>query len=307
MEKILVVGGANTDIVGMPDAQYRRRDSNPGHVSQAAGGVARNVAENLTRLGMPVVFVTAFGDDAYGILRQQECESLGIDVTRTIRTPGIPGPVYLAVLDDEGDLAAAVSDMRALEAMDVEEVSGALEGIGEVSALVLEANLHENTLIRVRELVPRAPLFLECVSAAKTGRLISLLPGAAAIHANVAEAEVMCDRGFERSVVGASEAARAFVALGVQRAYVTAGEQGIAWASESSSGTLQAPGGMVVNATGAGDAFMAGVVSATLQGRETRDIAAYATACAAITLRTERTVAEELTPAEVRIEMKEVC
>lgn len=306
MDKVLVVGGANTDIVGAPDARLRARDSNPGHVTHAAGGVARNIAENLARLGVQTVLVTAFGDDAHGAMRRQECASLGIDVGRGVLTPGIPGSVYLALLDDTGDLAAAVSDMRALEAMGPEMMDDALEGIGELGALVLEANLRGDTLARIRQIEPQAPLFLECVSVAKARRLTPLLPSAWAVHANIAEAEAVCGRKFDRSVVGALEAARDLVVSGVRCAYVTVGERGTAWASRSSAGTFAAPHGQVVNATGAGDAFMAGVVSATLAGHEAREVAAYATACAAITLRTERTVAEELTRSRAIAEMREV-
>lgn len=305
MGGVLVVGGSNTDIVGVPDGRYLPRESNPGHVTQAAGGVGRNIAENLARIGVATLLVTAFGDDAHGAVRRDECSALGIDVSRSVATPGVAGSVYLAVLDDAGDLATAVSDMRALEFIGPAQIETALRDVGEPDAVVFEANLRPDTLVRLGELLPETPRFLECVSAAKAGRLAALLPGAAGIHANVAEAGVLCGREFERSRKGALEAALELALRGVHGAYVTAGEHGTAWASGPACGTLPAPAGLVANATGAGDAFMAGVVAATLNGREPHDVAAYASACGGITLRTERTVAEELTEAQIVIEMEE--
>jgi len=306
VSSVLVIGGSNTDIVGVPDAAFTPRDSNPGHVGVTAGGVGRNVAENLVRLDVEVCFVTAFGDDVNGRARRAECESAGIDVSRSISAPGMTGSVYLAVLDEHGDLAAAVSDMRALDDVGPAEVSSALEGLGVVDALVLDANLRVDTLARIREILPVTPRFLECVSAAKAARLSPLLPGAAAVHANVLEAGVLCGTEFERSAGGATLAARTLVALGASAAYVTAGDRGTAWAAAEGAGCLPAPGSAVANATGAGDAFMAGVVASTLAGHGAPRVALFASACAGITLRSEHTVAPELDRRAVEAEMEAV-
>lgn len=306
MSRVLVIGGSNTDIVGVPDAAFMPRDSNPGHVGVTAGGVGRNVAENLARLDVEVSFVTAFGDDANGRARRAECEAAGIDVSRSISVPGTTGSVYLAILDEHGDLAAAVSDMRALDGVGPGEVSSALEGLGVVDALVLDANLRVDTLARIREILPVTPVFLECVSAAKAERLSPLLSGSAAIHANVLEAGVLCGTGFERSAAGATLAARTLVALGVSAAYVTAGDRGTAWASAEGAGSFPAPGTEVVNATGAGDAFMAGVVASTLAGHDASRVALFASACAGVTLRSEHTVAPGLDRRTVEAEMEAV-
>src|SRR5574340_471185 len=112
--RITVVGGANTDLVGVPEGRFIPGDSNPGHVRVSAGGVGRNVAENLARMGASVRLVTAFGSDGSGRDLAADCEALGIDISASVRLDDLPGPRYLAVLDDRGGLAAAVSDMRAL-------------------------------------------------------------------------------------------------------------------------------------------------------------------------------------------------
>ncbi|MEA4820923.1 MAG: PfkB family carbohydrate kinase, partial [Erysipelotrichales bacterium] len=55
---IYVIGGANIDIQGTPFEKLKYKDSNPGIISYSFGGVARNVAENLARLGDNVNFIS---------------------------------------------------------------------------------------------------------------------------------------------------------------------------------------------------------------------------------------------------------
>ena len=113
--RIVVFGGANTDIAGASDAALVQRDSNPGRVTVSCGGVGRNVAENLAKLGCDTALVTAFGGDHNARELRGCCEASGIDVSASITCDDLPGSVYLAILDDAGDMALALSDMRALD------------------------------------------------------------------------------------------------------------------------------------------------------------------------------------------------
>ena len=63
---MVIVGGANMDIHGAPNAALRQHDSNPGTVQSSPGGVARNIAENLARLGVDCRLIAAVGNDHHG-------------------------------------------------------------------------------------------------------------------------------------------------------------------------------------------------------------------------------------------------
>ena len=63
---ILVIGATLLDVKGKPDSGLEPGTSNPGHIRRTRGGTARNVAENLGRLGLEVVLLTAVGDDDTG-------------------------------------------------------------------------------------------------------------------------------------------------------------------------------------------------------------------------------------------------
>lgn len=282
--RITVVGGANTDIVGIPDGRFALRDSNPGHARVSPGGVGRNIAENLARLGARVRLVTAFGDDVEAQRLAAECEDAGIDTTFSIRTPGLPGPRYLAVLDGLGDLAAAVADMRALEALTPDALNPA--AFADADAVVLDTNLQASTIARAADLAGRIPLVLDPVSMAKASAALPVLGRLYALKPNVREAEELS------RAAGAVGAAQRLLEMGVRRVFVTMGSEGT-WCATEGDAFLVAPAPTTVaNVTGAGDAFTAGVAWGAATGMTLRETAEWASALSAITLESERTVNE---------------
>lgn len=294
--RITVVGGANADIIGIPDGRFALRDSNPGHVRRSPGGVGRNIAENLARIGAEVRFVTAFGDDEVARWLAEECRDDGIDVTHSIRADGIPGCRYLAVLDGAGDLAAAVNDMRALKELTPDALDpAAFEG---AEAVVLDTNLQPSTIARVAELSGAAPLVLDPVSTAKAPMAVPILGQLAAFKGNLREAEELS------GAAGAEGAASRLLQTGAERVFVTMGVGGVWCASATESFGIPAIPARVANATGAGDAFTAGVAWGLATGMTLRAIAEWASAMSAIALESERTVSEAMTAEAVQTRME---
>src|SRR5512136_326978 len=117
IRNVLVIGAASLDLKGHASGELRLGASSPGLVRQSVGGVARNVAENLARLGVNVSLMTALGDDSTGELVLRQAAEAGIDTSQVVTVPGGRTGAYLAVLDSTGALHAAVDDMAVLEAI----------------------------------------------------------------------------------------------------------------------------------------------------------------------------------------------
>lgn len=83
----VVAGGVNVDIGGRSFAPMVARDSNPGRVTTSLGGVGRNIAHNMSLLGVDVRFLTAFGDDLYAQRIAASCGELGIDISHALQVP----------------------------------------------------------------------------------------------------------------------------------------------------------------------------------------------------------------------------
>src|SRR5438128_420509 len=112
MARVFVIGGANVDVKGRAGGRFIAGTSNPGMVTVTPGGVARNIAQNLARLGLDVALIAAVGDDGNGRLIAEMTEKAGVDCARLMRVDVATG-TYLAIVDENGEMVAAVNDMRA--------------------------------------------------------------------------------------------------------------------------------------------------------------------------------------------------
>ena len=124
---VTVVGGANTDICGRPERELVRRDSAPGRVSVRHGGVGRNVACDLARLGLKTRLVTALGDDGFGASVREGCVACGVDMSLTHVVRGARSSVYLYLSDGKGEMDAAVSDMEITDRLTPERIARPLQ------------------------------------------------------------------------------------------------------------------------------------------------------------------------------------
>jgi len=290
-ECVVVVGGANTDIVGHPFAPLIAHDSNPGSVRWSPGGVGRNIAENLARLGIDTQLVTAIGGDHNAHELAEYCACAGVGLERVLTVPELPGSTYLAILDENGEMQVALSDMRALDRITPEMLSERRAIFEKAALVVLDANLSVESLEWIAGELS-APLVLDPVSVAKAPRARSIAGRLAALKCNAAEAAELlgiAELHSDAQVVYAAEKLRE---SGVGRVFITAGSSGVHYASADESGWLPRPINDVVNATGAGDAFSAGVAAAMLEGMSARGCALFGSALAGLTLASERTVSE---------------
>jgi pseudouridine kinase len=303
--RVVVVGGANTDIVGLPVSALVARDSNPGHVRRSPGGVARNVAENLARLGIPVSLVSAFGTDPSGTSLAAECEAERIDVSASLSVDDVPGSIYLAILDHRGDMSVAINDMRAVDRITPDALAERHALLGSAELIVLDANLPAASLEWIAENTS-VPLLVDTTSHAKAPRVRGMLSHIGVLKVNALEAGTLVDREIHDSRL-AEKAARELIALGAGRVFVTLGARGVIAADENHCIHMTPPHVTVANATGAGDAFSAGLALATLEGMGLAESAAWGLAMAALALESDRTVSELISRQTAGALVKEIA
>ena len=257
--RIAVIGGMNMDIGGSAGGTLRLRDSNPGRVTMRPGGVGRNIAHDLRLLGAEVSLVSAVGDDAFGRELLASCEALGLDVSMTQIRPRERSSTYLYVNDDGGDMLLAVSDMDIVDRISPQALEPLLSRLNGFDAVVLDANLSQAALNFLAQKLT-VPLYADPVSTAKAGKLLPILPRLRAVKPNLLEA---------RSLTGErkpEQAARALLDQGVQRVFLSLGEEGMLAASGERLLRLPREEALVINTTGAGDAATAAMVWADVHG-----------------------------------------
>ena len=277
---VAVAGGANIDIGGMSYAPFLSHESNPGRVTMTPGGVARNIAHNLALLDIPVKLFTAVGDDMQGNLILQSARKLQMDEEIVVMRDKTTSS-YLYVAGPDGDMTGAVSDMDICDEMTPAFFEARLSLINEASLLVADANLPEESLVFLAEHI-RVPLFIDPVSVIKSVRLSRVLSRIHTLKPNRAEAERLSGMSVTNRDA-AEAAAEKLLAAGVRRVFITLGAGGVLAADGTECLFSEPLPGNAKGFTGAGDAFMAGLVCAYLQGvslRETVNTALAATSVA---------------------------
>lgn len=283
-----MLGAAGIDVVGRLELDLKPAASNPARIRRSYGGVARNVAENLARLGQPVRLITVLGEDRAGSELLEHTAASGVDVSATLRTPDYPTGFYMGILDKNGKLQLAVDDMRALVEITPQYLREQ-EALFKSSSLVfVDANLPVKTLRTAASLARRSkiPICADTASFTLAERLVKFLPKYYLVTANSKEASVLTGLSFEASDRDtAMEAARSLVNLGVRIALVTLAEYGVVYATSETTGHISAIRTRISDPTGAGDAMTAAVLFALLNDIDLDDAIRLGVSAASLTLR----------------------
>ena len=298
----LVVGGVNVDIGGQSNGELVRSDSNPGKVNISLGGVGRNIAHNMSLLGVQVRMLTAYGDDLYGRRVAASCNELGIDVTHARMIPGGTTSTYLYIADPTGEMDIAISDMQICEEITPAYLEENLPVIRNARLVMADANLPAQTLACLAQHC-QSPLFCDPVSTTKAEKLIPILDKIHTLKPNRLEAELLTGIPVNNKE-DAEKAAKALLAKGVKRVFLSMGADGVyATDGKESLWLANLPGNMV-STTGCGDAFMAAIAWAYLEGMDLRTSALAGLAASSVAMETKQTINPDLNPEEIKTRMK---
>ena len=284
----VVVGGVNVDIGGKSFTPLVAEDSNPGTVSTSLGGVGRNIAHNLSLMGTDVRMLTAYGDDVHGQKVAASCSELGIDVSHARRITGGTTSTYLYLTDEKGEMALAVSDMEICKKITPTYLAGNLSLLQNAQVVVADTNIPEESLIYLAENCT-APLFCDPVSTVKAEKLRPILHKLHTLKPNKLEAELLSGVKIE-TIEDVEKAADKLLEMGVHRLFISLGADGIYAAMGKDRLHLPNLPGRMVNTTGCGDAAMAAIAWAYLEGMDLKQTALAALAAGAIAMESEETI-----------------
>jgi pseudouridine kinase len=293
----LVIGAAGVDIVGRLRGELRPESSTPAQIRSSFGGVARNVAETLARLGHAVNFISAVGNDDTGNQLLQSISEVGVNVDAVLRTSQHPTSTYLAVVNQLGSLQFALDDIHNISALTPEYIRQHEALFQEASVLFIDANLPKDVLRTIMSLARkhRLPVCADPTSSTLASKLKPYLNRLYMITPNSAEAAIYCDP--DRKITTrrqALETAQHLVNQGVEVAIITLAEQGLCYATSETKGYIPAIRTDIIDPTGAGDAISATVIFALLNNIPLDDAVRLGVSAASLTLRYRGAVVPEL-------------
>jgi len=269
--------------------------SNPGAIHFSCGGEARNIAENLARLGLRTKLLSAVGKDNFGTAILEQTAAAGVDVDDVILSDKYPSAAYLAVLDDSGNLVVSVDDMQILELIRPQHIARNRRWFKGASMIVMDTNLSPRAMESALKIAERyqVPVSINAVSVSLASRIKPYLPRLAIVAANVPEAEALVGSRLGDHTE-ALAAAQHLVSEGVETAIITLAENGLCYATPEESGYISAIACDVVDNTGAGAALMAAIIYGVVNDFPTDEAMRLGVSAATLTLKCTDTVCTEL-------------
>ncbi len=302
--RVGVVGTIFVDCKGFAAANYAPLGRNVGSVRFVHGGVGRNVAENMARLGLPVSLLSSVDRGAVGAEVMERLESTGVDTTFLSVMDECGMGMWLAVMDERGELSGSISQMPNLQGMaDMLDQRG-LEMMERSTHIALELDLNEAITRKVLRLARerQRPVYglpgnLEIILAAP-----EVLEGLAGFVCNHIEAGRLCGKIFkDTDTQGILDLLPVFACERKMKAVVvTLGANGCVYfdAVSGESGIQPAMQVDVVDTCGAGDAFFSGTVASLARGESLGQAVVTGTRVAACTIRSAEnnclTLAEQM-------------
>mgnify|MGYP003376637755 CR=1 FL=1 len=294
----VVVGGVNMDIGGRSYGSLIPQDSNPGQVRMSLGGVGRNIAHNMCLLGVDVRMLTAFGDDLSAQKLAASCGELGIDISQSLQIPGAATSTYLFISGPDGDMALAMSDMDIYRHITPAFLSSRSALLGSAQLIVLDTNIPAESIAWLAENC-RVPLFADPVSTVKAEKLRPVLGKLHTLKPNRLEAELLSGVAITDEA-SMNRAADALLATGLRRVFISLGADGVFAADRTSRCHIPCCPGKMVNTTGCGDAFMAAIAWAYLEGTDLEGTARAGLAASSIAMESEETINPAMSAEEIR-------
>jgi sugar/nucleoside kinase (ribokinase family) len=267
--RVVVVGDLVTDVVVVPSGPLRAGSDTAAAITVAGGGQAANTAAWLARAGVPVTLVAAVGDDRAGRERVDELSALGVRCAvrahpgvRTGSVVVLASPSERTMITDRGaalllsadDVATAIGDaadavhlhLSGYPLLDSRSRPGGLAALSAARDRGLRVSVDAASAAPLRE--AGAPAFLSWVRRADL------------LLCNADEAEVLAGPG------SPSDQGR-ILCRSVPHVVVKRGVDGASWCGpdgvEVVTPAVPVP---VIDPTGAGDAFAAGLIAAWVRG-----------------------------------------
>ncbi len=308
-ERVIVIGGANMDFKCRSAAPMVLGTSNPGQVAASVGGVACNIARNLAKLGVATALMSVVGQDEFGERILREARAAGVDVSLMLMSAR-PTGTYVALLDADGDMTAAVSAMEATDDLTPAHIVAREADIRQAAMVVADCNLSAAALDRLADIcaAARVPLVVDAVSTRKAMRLKGLLKARRPIHLLALNRDEIAVLTGKRA--GTDRALRMAVTtlhrLGVAHLAIGLSARGTYASSAAPAEAKMVPRhpAKLVDVTGGGDAALAGTVLGLMRRQRLADAARWGQVAAAMTVSVPETVSPALSADSLQAQLK---
>lgn len=300
-DSIVAIGGANVDRKFYIQGSVQLGTSNPVHLSESVGGVARNIAENLGRLGNTVKLITAVGKDQDAQMIKEESKAfINLDLVEKMENSSSGS--YSAVLKDNGELVIAMANMDIYDQLLPNLLQKHEATLFNARCIIVDLNCPKETVIYLKNIAStkNVPLAIIPVSSPKMKNMPEGLDGITYFICNRDEAETYLNIRLDQNS-DHSSAVKKMLNQGAQNVILTLGEEGVIVGNHEGIHHYDANKvDNVLDVTGAGDAFVSAFLHGSLNGESIEKSVHFGLYNAAKTLQSDKTVRLDLSAEELQ-------
>lgn len=283
MERILVIGSSNTDMV-----IKTRKIPEPGETILGGtflmnpGGKGANQAVAAARLGCKVTFIgkrgnDLFGNQTIGLLMRED-----IDTRYIVKDPVLPSGVALITVDDEGENSIVVAPGSNGNLLP-EDIPKKIFESGKFGILLLQLEIPIETVEYCAIAATEKNMKVILNPAPARTLPETLLRNIWLATPNEIEAEALTGI-IINGAADAEKAASRLIEMGIENVIITLGPEGAWLKTDGFNGLIPGVKVEAVDTTGAGDVFNGAVAVALAMGKELREAVGFANKAAAISV-----------------------
>ncbi|MBO1198752.1 winged helix-turn-helix transcriptional regulator [Staphylococcus simiae] len=303
---IVCIGAANVDRKFYVHKELVAETSNPVTSTRSVGGVARNIAENLGRLGETVAFLSASGQDSeWDMVKRLSSPFMNMDHVQQFENASTGS--YTALINKQGDMAYGLADMEVFDHITPEFLIKRTHLLKKAKCIIVDLNLSKDALDFLCAYTAKHDinLVITTVSSPKMKNMPDSLHAIDWIITNKDETETFLNVDIDNTD-DLKEAAKKWNDLGVSNVIITNGVKELIYRSDKEEIIKSVtPSTNVKDVTGAGDSFCAAVVYSWLNGMSTEDILIAGMVNSSKTIETEYTVRQNLDQQQLYHDMEE--
>lgn len=299
---IVVFGACFVDIKGYPLGQYIPGGRNVGRVEHVHGGVSRNVAEDIANVELRPTLVSVLDQSGVSADVLEKLSHHKVD-TRYIRRTQDGLGTWLAIFDNNGDVVGSISKRP-----DLSKITDILNEHGDeifsgADSIVVEIDMEPAQISQILDLAEKHGKEVYAVvsnmSLAMERR--DLLQRTGCVVCNEQEAGMLFSEDYRYCTIAELQSilAERITQANIPRMVVTLGEQGAVYAVRGEENGYCPPREVeVLDTTGAGDAFFAGVAIGLTYGKTLGEACEIGTRLAASVIATKENVCPRFRPEE---------
>ena len=283
---VLGIGAANVDVYGKSTIKIRQYYDHPANINTCVGGVTKNIITNLSRLNINTKLITAVGDDCYGKMIIDDCDLNNIDSKNIIISKNKSTGVFMQVQDENNDMHLALCDMSVLDDISPEYIEKKKNVVLNAELVLIDSSLRIDTIEKIIELCKdKVPIYVNPVSDNYALKIKPYVKGFTCIEANKTELENLSGIKIESDETIKLACKRLFE-KGLEKIFVSRGKDGILYLDSKGNVLVKKFKSIskIVNASGAGDAAMSGILYGIMNNMEIEDIINYGLAAGSATI-----------------------